>query len=119
MISTKLPNYLKTNRKRLGLFQRDVSAMLGSDSGQTVCRHERSFRIPTLEDALAYEAIYNKPVSELFAGLFEEIEEVVFEHVKMLIKESAIEEPNSRSFQTRIVLEEISARLARGSNTNE
>lgn len=68
-----LENYLRTHRKRAGLAQRDVAFLLGARSGSRVSRHERFERRPTLEVALAYEAIFRTPVAELFTGLKHEV----------------------------------------------
>lgn len=78
MPSSQLRNYLKTNRKRLALKQEEVAFMLGfkgEEKGIKVCRDENFTREPSLEMALAYEAIYGQPVRELFAGLYEEVEQ--------------------------------------------
>src|SRR6266853_2366009 len=77
MAFSQLPNYLRTNRKRLALVQDEVAFLLGAETGESVCRHERFTREPSLAVALAYEAIYQKPVRELFAGLYEQIEKEV------------------------------------------
>jgi transcriptional regulator with XRE-family HTH domain len=71
-----LPNYLRSNRKQFSFSQEEVAFLLGlngMDKGGKVSRDENYSRIPTLETALAYEAIYGKPVRELFAGLYEQI----------------------------------------------
>ena len=57
--------------KRSALSQEEVAYLLGSQSGAKVCRYERFLREPGLQTALAYEAIFDRPVSELFPGLFE------------------------------------------------
>jgi hypothetical protein len=44
----------------------------------------RYSRVPTLEFALAYEAIYGKPIRELFAGLYEQIAPEVSARAKIL-----------------------------------
>ena len=49
----------------------------GEGKGIKVCRDEKFSREPDLRTALAYEAIYGRPVRELFAGLYEQIEEEV------------------------------------------
>ena len=77
MASEHLPNYLLSHRKRSALSQEEVAFLLGVQSGAKVCRHERFSRDPGLQTALAYEAIYQKPVSELFPGLFEKIQSEV------------------------------------------
>ena len=84
MPSPQLPNYLKSNRKRLSLSQDEVAFLLGTASGAKVCRDERFAREPSLSTALAYEAIYQKPVRELFAGFYEKAEGHVLVRAKGL-----------------------------------
>jgi transcriptional regulator with XRE-family HTH domain len=82
-----LPNYLRTNRKRLLLSQEEVAFLLGvngPDRGIKVSRDENDARLPTLETALAYEAIYGTPVRELYAGLYEQAEQEVAERARLL-----------------------------------
>jgi transcriptional regulator with XRE-family HTH domain len=67
----RLPNYLKTHRKYSGLDQRDIAFLLGNSDGAHISRYEKHHRIPPLETALAFEAIFKVPVAELFAGLHE------------------------------------------------
>ena len=56
----------------------------GEDKGGKVCRDEKFKREPSLRSALAYEVIYGRPVRELFAGLYEQIEREVAERAKLL-----------------------------------
>ena len=84
MSSHPLANYLLSHRKSLGLSQDEVAFLLGAQSGAKVCRYERLVREPTLATALAYEAIFQKPVSELFGGLFQEVQEQVTGRAKTL-----------------------------------
>src|SRR5664280_1971791 len=87
MSSSQLSNYLRTNRKRLSLSQEEVAFLLGfkgEDKGIKVCRDEKFAREPSLQMALAYEAIYERPVRELFGGLYDEIEQGVAERAKIL-----------------------------------
>jgi hypothetical protein len=82
-----LPNYLRTHRKRLMLSQEEVAFLLGAkgiDKGIKVCRDESLAREPSLQTALAYEAIYGRPVRELFAGVYEQVEQEVAERAKVL-----------------------------------
>ena len=74
----KLDNYLRTHRRRTGLSQSEVAAVLGCKDGGQVSRHERLVRTPALERALAYEALYHASVRELFAGLYEKVERGTF-----------------------------------------
>ena len=82
-----LPNYLRTNRKQFALSQEEVAFLLGMkglDKGGKISRDESYSRVPTLEFALAYEAIYGKPIRELFAGLYEQIAPEVSARAKIL-----------------------------------
>jgi transcriptional regulator with XRE-family HTH domain len=82
-----LSNYLRINRKQFSLSQEEVAFLLGikgMDKGGKVSRDENHARTPTLETALAYEAIYGKPIRELFAGLYEQIERDVSSRAKLL-----------------------------------
>ena len=82
-----LPNYLRTHRKRQTLSQEEVAFLLGvngMDKGIKVSRDENLAREPNLRIALAYEVIYGKPVRELFAGLYEQVEQEVAERAKLL-----------------------------------
>jgi transcriptional regulator with XRE-family HTH domain len=82
-----LPNYLRTKRKQISLSQEEVAFLLGvkgMDKGGKVSRDENYSRTPTLETALAYEAIYGKPVRELFAGFYEQIARDVSSRAKIL-----------------------------------
>jgi transcriptional regulator with XRE-family HTH domain len=71
MAAQKLENYLRTYRKRSGLTQREVAFLLGCRNGAQVSRYEKRRRIPPLETALACEAVFGIPVSELFGGIHE------------------------------------------------
>lgn len=57
----------------MGLSQKDVAFILGYLSGTKISRHERYLREPCLRTALAYEALFQVPMRELFAGIYEEV----------------------------------------------
>jgi transcriptional regulator with XRE-family HTH domain len=103
MTSSRLPNYLRSNRKRLGLSQDEVAFLLGTQSGGKVCRYERFAREPSLATAMACEAIFQKPVRELFAGLSEEVEKEVAGRAKAIAYRTDYRKPtrgNTRKLQT-------------------
>jgi transcriptional regulator with XRE-family HTH domain len=71
----------------MSLSQEEVAFLLGMkgmDKQNKVSRDESYSRVPTLESALAYEAIYGKPIRELFAGLYEPIAKEVSSRAKIL-----------------------------------
>ena len=83
-MSNALPNYLLTHRKRSGLSQDEVAFLLGTASGTKVSRYETGARAVNLETALALQVVYGRAASDLFAGLFEEVEGSVLIQVKRL-----------------------------------
>jgi|ERR1019366_9927879 transcriptional regulator with XRE-family HTH domain len=69
MATRRLPNYLRTNRKYSGLSQGEVAFLIRLGNKSELSRYERGLRQPSLRTALACQAAFGAPVSELFAGL--------------------------------------------------
>src|SRR5882757_6701241 len=107
MTSTQLANYLRSNRKRLGLSQDEVAFLLGAHSGSKVSRYEKFAREPSLATALAFEAIFQKPASELFAGLYEEVSQEVAARAKALGYRTAYQKPTPENSDKRRTLTSI------------
>lgn len=107
MSSPNLPNYLRSHRKRLGLSQDEVAFLLGTQSGAKVCRYERFARDPGLETALAYEAIFHRPVSELFGGIYHKIEQKVAARAKALTFKADRKKSSRQTARKRQVLTDI------------
>lgn len=102
-MARSLPNYLRTFRRRVHLSQADVARLLGGSSRTTVVRHETGARVPSLETALAYAAIYNVDVRDLFAGHYEDrIADVVAqaEVLRQMISEVDGDELTRRKAET-------------------
>jgi len=74
MARRKLPNYLRTHRKRVGFTQSELSILLGSKDAAQISRYEDNSHHPALKTALAYEVLFGTPLSELFAGAYQEVE---------------------------------------------
>lgn len=90
----KLPNYLRTHRKRTGFSQEELAFLLGCQNASKVSRYERFARLPTLKTALAYEAIFGASIRELFAGIYEEIEQEVRKRAETLAQKIYTENPD-------------------------
>jgi transcriptional regulator with XRE-family HTH domain len=112
MSSLSLTNYLRANRKRLALTQEEVAFLLGVPGlgkEAKVCRDENLAREPKLRTALAYEVIYQRPVRELFAGLYEQIEREVVGRAKILnLRKDS--KPTQRTAHRRQMLAALAAR---------
>jgi len=85
MQNDKLDNYLRSHRKKLGLTQREVAFILGCQSGAKVSRYERLGRVPSLTTIFAYEALFQKPARELFAGIYDRVERAALRKVRLLV----------------------------------
>lgn len=88
MASPLLPNYLRANRKRLALSQGDVAFLLGKQIGAKISRYENFAQAPSLENALAFEIIYGLSASELFGGLYGQLEKEIAERAKALVSKN-------------------------------
>jgi transcriptional regulator with XRE-family HTH domain len=104
MISPQLSNYLRANRKRLALSQDEVAFLLGTQSGAKVCRYEKFIREPSLETALACEAIFKRSVSELFPGLYQKVERDVAARARALVEKTDRRKPTRQTARKREAL---------------
>lgn len=108
-MSVPLPNYLLTHRRRLGLSQAETAALLGFATEEVVSRYERWARKPSLETALAYEAIFHVPAKDLFAGLYQKVEKMMRAKARVLAEELADARPQRATLRKFAVLESLSA----------
>ena len=76
-VDERFQNYLRIHRKRIGLTQREVAKVLGFFDESPVSRHERFEATPPLPIAIGYEIVFHVPVSEIFAGLRDQVQEDV------------------------------------------
>ena len=94
-----LINLLRAYRKRTAFSQDEIAFLLGAKSGSKASRHEQMDRLPELQTALGYEAIFNCPVSQLFPELYKQIETAVRKRAKTLAKRALI--ANSTALMAR------------------
>ena len=109
MTSPLLPNHLRANRKRSALSQNEVAFLLGNENGAQVCRYEQFDRVPSLETALAFEAMFKRSVSELFPGLYQKIEQEVAVRAKTLAEKTGRGKANQRIARKRKVLSDLTS----------
>jgi transcriptional regulator with XRE-family HTH domain len=115
MSSPHFPNYLRAYRKRLSLSQDDVAYLLGANSGAKVCRYERFNREPSFHTALAYEAIFCKPGSELFGELYQKIQKDVAKRAAKLARKLENRKSDRRTARKRAALSAIAASQSKNS----
>jgi DNA-binding XRE family transcriptional regulator len=76
-MENRLPNYIRAERRKAGLSQREIGLILGYNSEKSVSKHELNSAMPPLLIALAYSVLFEKEVSELFGGLQNGVASVV------------------------------------------
>jgi DNA-binding XRE family transcriptional regulator len=108
MPSPRLPNHLRAQRRRLALLQDDVAFILGKQDGRKVSQYELLDYLPNLATALAFEAIFKTPVSELFPNLYLEVEAEVIERARRLRQKIQLE-GESQSNQRRRAIDDLAA----------
>jgi transcriptional regulator with XRE-family HTH domain len=106
-MSHKLVHYLRNERRRRGLSQDDVAALLGGVWKGRVSRYERGV-IPPTGVALEYEAILHKHVADLLAGAYDDARSGVRSRARRLLNS---EQPphTPRQWLRHKTLEQIAA----------
>ena len=83
----KLDCYLRSYRRRWGLTQDELAALLGCKTGAVISRLERDGREPSLKAAYAFEVIFGTAPIELFPGLRAKVKKDVIARVRDLYDE--------------------------------
>jgi transcriptional regulator with XRE-family HTH domain len=109
-MSRRLPNYIRTYRRRAGLSQDEMAFLLGCRDGSKVSRYERFFRQPSFETALALEAIFGTSAPELFAGLYEKTLLIIQERAQTMAERLAQSDANRKNKRKLELLNAISIR---------
>jgi DNA-binding XRE family transcriptional regulator len=94
MDNLTLGNYLRAHRRKSGLSQRELGLLLGYVNEGQVNRHERSKTIPPLIAALSYEIVFRVAVSEIFNGLYSQVERMMEENLAAF--EAKLQEQNTK-----------------------
>ena len=94
-MSRRLPNYVRRLRKRAGLSQNELAYLLGARGEAKVSRYERFARRPSLNTAFGCEAVFGVAASEIFAGMYGEVNRQVHRRAKRLLKRLSSKEAGS------------------------
>jgi transcriptional regulator with XRE-family HTH domain len=94
MAQQPLANYLRSYRKRSGLSQLELARLLGHDREGQISRHERACNVPPLPAALAYQAVFQVPIAELFPGLYRSIEREI--ETRLVAFELSLQEKDAK-----------------------
>jgi transcriptional regulator with XRE-family HTH domain len=101
MSKAPLHTYLRTYRKRSGLSQREVALLIDFLAAGNVSRHETGDRVPSFEQAFAYEAVFGIPASALFPGEYEKARRQVETQAQQLF-EKLSQKPKTAASKRRL-----------------
>lgn len=105
----KLPNYLKTYRKRTGFSQDEIAFLLGCKRASHVSRYERFHRTPGFHTLLAFKIIFQASARELFGGEYQKVEKAVCRRAERLAARIGTENPDQSSARKLALLKIIAA----------
>jgi DNA-binding XRE family transcriptional regulator len=94
-------SYLRSHRLKSGFSRRELAGIIGLFTETQVARHERSNALPSLMAALSYQAIFRIPITELFSGLYETIEQGIEERLSAL--EQSLENSSARGRKANVI----------------
>jgi DNA-binding XRE family transcriptional regulator len=86
-----------------------VAFLLGCQSGAKVSRYERFNRKPSLETAFAYEAVFGAPSRDLFAGVFQKVEEKIKKRAQLLSRKLSEGKRDRMTLQKLKLLQSITS----------
>jgi len=72
-LDRRLSNYIRIHRTNAGLSQGELGSAIGYRNEQAVARHERFYVTPPLAVAIRYAIVFRVPVTDLFAGLSDDM----------------------------------------------
>jgi DNA-binding XRE family transcriptional regulator len=72
-----LKSYLRVHRKKWGLSQDELAALIGTRSGATVSRLESLRRHPNLRTAFAVQIIFGESLEKVFPKVFDQVEDAL------------------------------------------
>lgn len=108
-MSSTLPNYLRTHRRKAGFTQNETAFLIGLKSGDKVSGYENFRRLPNLKTVFACEVISQLPARELFAGVFEVVERETIKRARELSKKLEKEHLNPALIRKIEILKAVSS----------
>ena len=102
---------LRTQRKKSGLYQKELAALLPRAVHSRVSCVERGLRRPNADEILAYELIFGTLPQDLFPGVVFEVEEAVLKNARKLDARLA-KDRSERGMRTRAFIQAIITQAA-------
>ena len=84
-----------------------MAFLLGCRSGTKISRYERFARQPSLENAFIYEVIFRAQLSDLFGGIYQQVERKTLKRVQLLVQKLERVKPDHTTARKLSVLKAI------------
>ena len=78
--------YLRRERRKWGLTQRELARLVGIKSRAQISMLEHGHATPTAEQLLAFQALFGMTTAQLFPQLAEDAHEIVLRHSQAMIE---------------------------------
>lgn len=101
-------NYVRSFRQRHALTENELALLLNQQNRTAISLIETGDRAPTLEGAFALQVIFGQAPKELFAELYEHVEDGVMRRARLLYEQ--LEGEADQRSKTKIALIEEMAR---------
>jgi transcriptional regulator with XRE-family HTH domain len=105
-----LPTYLRSQRRKWALTQRELAELLGNMSAAAVSKYETLARTPSLKVMLAFELLFGEPASELFPAIAQRVRRAVLRNAAAL-RDRLAANRDARSVRKCRLLDEAITRL--------
>ncbi len=109
---SNLNNYIRAHRRRLGLRQGDVAAIMGHTISN-VCRHERRLCEPSLRTAIRFAIVLQVSIEDLFPGIIEAESQETKKKIALLLPHFKRENSPADSCQQLEALQMIQESLSK------
>jgi DNA-binding XRE family transcriptional regulator len=70
-MTPQMANRVRVHRRKSGLSQSELAAILGTLGPVGISRHEQSATLPKILVAAGYEIVFRVPIADLFPGVYE------------------------------------------------
>ncbi len=100
------PTYLRTNRRKWALSQRELADLVGGVSAGAISKYETLARPPSAELLLACEFIFDQPAHALFPAMALGVVRAVLRNAQILRAELA-DKHDAESVRKRRLLDDV------------
>lgn len=104
-MSDKNKNNLEFARKRIGLSQKQISALLGFKRTKQLSQYETGAKLPSLVIAFKLQTIFNSPLHFLFSDLYKRYSDEIEDKSKILNLENRLLPGKTNSIEYCLILE--------------